>query len=349
MNKTLLVFVIYDSIENSVFSSQIMQLIRKKIKQERHVLLISFEKKTPSSQLINQKIPKISGLHESIFLKKLPFLGKMSMIPAIYQLKKVLKTLKNYEIIARGPHAGFICTKAIDFNQCSSFTIQARGLIAEEYRYAKQEEKNIIKRIIQKVRYIQFKNLEKTVYGKTHLLPHASIEAVSPALKNYIANNFAADKNNITIATEDIPQAHKSSKINQWHKIIRKKYNIPQKTTVYCYNGSIKPWQCPDMVVDFFVKQMEKNAHNFLLVLTQNKKQFEHLIQEKNIPQKNYLVTCVDHNDIYQYLAACDYGIIFRKKSMVNWVSRPTKALEYKAVGLEIIHNNTVDWIVHNS
>jgi hypothetical protein len=45
---------------------------------------------------------------------------------------------------------------------------------------------------------------------------------------------------------------------------------------------------------------------------------------------------------IYHYLAAADIGIIFRKPHIINWISRPTKILEYQAVGLKIIHNNTV-------
>lgn len=341
----MLIFVLYDSIENSVFSSQILQLIKKKVKQHQKILLISFEKQIPTTQLINQKIPKIIGL-KTIFLKKLPFFGTISLIPAVRQLKKQLQTLEDYEIIARGPHAGLICAHAIDsFIKCTSFTIQARGLVAEEYRYAKQHTKGLTK-MLHNFRYKQFQNLEKTVYSKVHLFPHTKIEAVSSALKEYLVKHFAAKEDNITIATEDIPEKIKSNKVAKLRLETRKQLNIPAKTIIYCYNGSIKPWQCPDMVVDFFTKKVKACDNNFLLVLTQNKNQFENLIRKKNISSDKYLITTVSHDEIYKHLAACDYGIIFRKKNIINWVSRPTKVLEYKAVGLHIIHNNTVEWLV---
>jgi len=34
--------------------------------------------------------------------------------------------------------------------------------------------------------------------------------------------------------------------------------------------------------------------------------------------------------------------MLFREQTIVNWTSRPTKLLEYQAVGLEVVHNNTV-------
>jgi len=51
---------------------------------------------------------------------------------------------------------------------------------------------------------------------------------------------------------------------------------------------------------------------------------------------------------LYVYLAAADYGLLFRHKDIINWVSRPTKMLEYQAVGLKIIHNNTIEWLSEN-
>ena len=64
------------------------------------------------------------------------------------------------------------------------------------------------------------------------------------------------------------------------------------------------------------------------------------------INKQNYIIKTVAYSEIYKYLSAADYGIIFREINVLNWISRPTKALEYEAVGLKIIHNNTVKWLV---
>jgi hypothetical protein len=57
------------------------------------------------------------------------------------------------------------------------------------------------------------------------------------------------------------------------------------------------------------------------------------------------VVRNVPHGMIYRYLAACDIGLIFREPHLINWTSRPTKVLEYQAAGLEIVHNNTIDFL----
>ena len=339
------VFVVYDSVENSVFAGQVVQLIQKKIKQNRQVLLISFEKNPHIDH--HKTIPNLANLKKIIF-RKIPFLGKTSLISAIYKVKNIIKPFTQYEIIARGPHAAWICANAIDFKKCRRFIVQARGLIAEEYRYTHGKEKNIIKKLIHHLRYKQYKNLEETVYRKIHVLPNAIIEAVSPALKQFVIQNFGVAKDNVTIATEDIPERIIPSKIAMWRLEIRKKLNIPKQSIVYCYNGSIKPWQCPQKTILFFKERYAKNKNSFLLILTQNKDQFEALIKQNNIKETSYLVKRIDYTAIYAYLSACDYGIIFREKDIINWVSRPTKVLEYRSVGLEIIHNNTIDWIIQN-
>jgi hypothetical protein len=38
--------------------------------------------------------------------------------------------------------------------------------------------------------------------------------------------------------------------------------------------------------------------------------------------------------------------MIMREANIVNWTSRPIKAIEYLKAGLEIIHNGTIQWIV---
>ncbi|MFC1841562.1 hypothetical protein ACFLYA_00655 [Candidatus Dependentiae bacterium] len=339
-NKTL-IFVLHDGIGNSVFEGQVLAPIEKKIKNNslEKAIFISFEKK-----LINYKKFKSKNIF-FIFLRKYPFLGELSLLPSIWALRKILKQYDNYQIIARGPIAGWLCAKTIDFKMCTHFTIQARGLLAEEYAYAHKDKKNMIKKLVHAIRSWQFKNLEKKIYSIASKLPKTNIEAVSCAMKAHLHKNFKAKISNITVATDDIPDKIEKNKVLQWRAEIRKDLHIAHNAHVYCYNGSVKPWQCPQMVVDFFSSKIKHNNKSFLLVLTQDTQQFEAIMQKANIPKHNYVIKRVAHHNIYNYLAAADYGIIFRKNNIVNWVARPTKILEYNAAGLEIIHNNTVGFL----
>ena len=88
---------------------------------------------------------------------------------------------------------------------------------------------------------------------------------------------------------------------------------------------------------------MRTDPESFLLILSQDKETFKVLL--KDVSQNNYKIISVPHVEVKKYLAACNYGLLFREKHIVNWVSRPTKALEYQAAKLEIIHNKTVNYI----
>lgn len=114
---------------------------------------------------------------------------------------------------------------------------------------------------------------------------------------------------------------------------------------VYCYNGSGKTWQCPQESILFFKQELEKNKNVFLLILSQDKEIFNHFVSHHQLPQHSYHIMHVPHHEVIHYLSACDTGILLRKPHLVNWVSRPTKALEYQAAGLTIVHNNTVAWL----
>jgi len=345
MKPPILIFVLYDGVSNSVFSGQVLQPLLERIKNnpDLSILLISFEKQLSSAQQIIKQIPPTKNL-TMVVLKKYPFLGANSMLPAVGKLKKILQAQPQHNLIARGPLAGWLCMRARNKKNSASLVVQARGLLAEEYRYMTEEEKNPLKRWWRWWQGQQFQKIERIVYGNKN--KNITIESVSPALKTYLVKTFGANPRHISIATQDLPRTYKPSQVALWKKEVRKHLHITNNTQVYCYNGSIKPWQCPEEVVSFFAQEYKKNKNRFLLVLTQNKQAFEQLLHNAPIPSHTYRVLTVTHNKVYQYLAGCDTGIIFRKRSIVNWVARPTKILEYRAVGLSIVHNNTIAWLV---
>lgn len=343
-----LIFVLYDSITNSVFDGQIAQplLKRQKNNPEQKIIIISFEKKNviDSCKAIINRYPSLTFR----VLSKNYFITRRSLAPATKQLGTILKTYESYSLIARGPMAGYVCLQAVQKTQCNHLTIQARGLLAEEYRYAKKSTTNFFLKMAQLWRAQQFAALELAVYKKqNHKLPIA-IEVVSKALEDYLITTYHADSTSIILACLDIPAKLMQRDIQEWRSSIRNKLGIAQSTTIYCYNGSLKPWQCPRETLTYFKQEQLKNKDSFLLILTQDKAEFEQLIFQEKLEKYCKIIT-LHHKDIYNYLAACDIGLVFREQSIVNWVSRPTKILEYQAVGLSIAHNNTIAMLCNNS
>lgn len=329
------IFVTYDGIENSVFQGQVLTPLLKQA--EAHpVHLVSFERAAPSTEFLKKT-------HLKLYLfKRLPFLGTLSMLHSIYQLKKLLRQYDAYELTARGPLAAYVCLGALDARRCRSLTIQARGLLAEEYAYTHSSNRTPLHRWWHTWRAQALKKIEHTVYGRKEYPVPTAIEVVSPALGEYLRSTYGTRQEFIQIARNDIPPLITPTQKISWRKEIRQLLDIDEHAVVYCYNGSVKAWQCPEMTVTFFKQEWEKNRNSVLLLLTQDQEPFIQLLAASSLPASSYRLLTVEHHQIYRYLAASDAGIIFRTASVINWVSRPTKALEYSAVGLAIVHNNTV-------
>jgi hypothetical protein len=367
-----LTVVVYDGISNSVFQSQVLApllaMLQASINLE--ITLISFERHQPSPESLLKAVPAHDRLHLMIARKQV-FLGAWSLYPAVWQFKRILQQIPCHHIITRGPLAGWIVCNALTkiIRQhpealqgatpdalLPSVTIQARGLCAEEYRYAHRQQLNPtshnpliwLKKLFYHWIYKQFNLVEKAVYGArqaTDALQAVTIESVSPALTNYLIQTFHANPERIVLATKDIPQPVDAALRMQWRLQMRKQLGIPESAYVYCYSGSYKPWQCADQTVADFVTRFAANPHAFLLVLTQDRTAFERVLHSYQLPNTSLTIVHAPANDLLRYLAAADAGYLFREADIINWVSRPTKMLEYQAVGLDIIHNKTVAWL----
>lgn len=347
-----LIFIAYDGIKNSVFQSQVLQPLLNDIEQNPNIQIsiVSFEKKIPSSAEVINLFKKHERLN-FIFLPKQPFFGKVSLFTAIHRFKKILRTKEIDRIIARGPLAGYVALIALlklkKFN--TPITIQARGLCAQEYRYAHQKNHFSIKKIIDTLIIKSLSKIEHYVYNaSTTKIFNLKIESVSPALKDYLIQTFGAEPAKIEIATKDIPKSIDKCQIVAWKSRTRDELGIPDDATVYCYSGSFKPWQCANETIESFAFQYFKDPKSFMLVLTQDQAPFKTALDKFKIPTQNYRILSVQPDELFRYLCAGDFGMLLRERDIINWVSRPTKMLEYQACGLKIVHNNTVAWLVKN-
>ena len=359
------IFVIYDGMNNSVFQSQVLAPFKKEAEQSNDkFLIISFENLQkdlpfkwfdtifnkvknhsprtavhPEYPTFREDVSKDDRNYEIKIIQftRLPFLGKFSLFLSQIKLRKFLKKIDtDYSLKARGPLAGWIALKA-QTNKCKNIIIQARGILVEEYEMAHPKAKNILVNTFNSWRKKQLRLIEKYVYSTS------KIEAVSTALIEYLNKNYGTDKNLTTLAKDDIPEKISAAQKTSWSNEIRKELNIPVDSYVYCYNGSAKAWQCPKETVNFFKEKLKENNNIFLLILSQDKNVFEKLLID--VDKTKYKILNVNNSEIMKYLSASNAGLIFRDKHIVNWVSRPTKALEYKAAHLDIIHNNTIDFM----
>ncbi len=341
---TSLVFVLYDGIEHSIFEGQVLDPLLKKLKKNRTltITLVSFERKFPSEK----KIQTLKNRHPRLSLKlfkKTFFLGWPSLAFGSWQLNRYLNPFKTYTLMARGPLAGVIAKNAFT-PTCRNIILQARGLLAEEHRFSHAKCSFLIHWLYE-LRTQQLTYWERKAY-KNKLNIGFTIQTVSNALKEHLAQQYNLSDNAFENAQlEDMPTVIIPAQRASLRSTFRSKLNIPDDHTVYVYNGSAKPWQCPHETVLFFKQQLKTNTKAFLLILTPDIKLFRKMCKRELLPATTYKIITVSHKNIFSYLCTADYGILLREKNTLNWVSRPTKYLEYKAVGLSIIHNHTVAFI----
>lgn len=338
-------FITYDGIDNSVFVSQVLMPLHAQIEKEilTDAHIISFEKDYRHVRYKAQSLQDRYHIPISI-MPRLPFLGSSSLWYSAQYLKNVLQTSSyTYDIIARGPLAAWISMAAIDPASCKKCTIQVRGLLSAEYRFANNDT------VIHRFRTWQYDCIEQYVYtAHTRQSEQYEItyQAVSSALKDYLHVTYDIPHTSITIAQHDIPTSISFQKRSLWRERMREQLNIPLSAIVYCYSGSAKKWQGIEHALQFFIDQYRKDTNAILLLLSYDIDICNHYITQFNIPQTAYRLCSVPHHEIYHYLATADVGLLFRDSHIINWVSRPTKALEYRAVGLTIVHNNTVHYLI---
>jgi len=361
------IVVIYDSITNSVFTSQVLNPLIAWLTQDkkRTAILISFEAIAITNHPTYAHI-----LHEKritlVIRKRIPFFGATSLWYAAYCIRTLVKQ-RSAHIIARGPFAGYACLRA---RITVPLRIQIRGLLWQEYeytcnQYAKTKpdkypvthtcQVTFAKRLeqygrsyMQKLKIYFYKRLEATLYA--HRDRNLTFEAVSPALRDYLMTTYTTlDPTTVGLAYDDIPQPVAHQKRKRWRIQVRAELGLPANAHVYCYNGSVKPWQFPDEFFTFCKDAIAPHADAHLLIISQDYQHCASLLVKTTIPTPRCHLISVAHDRIYEYLAAADTGLVFRDATLLNWVSRPTKLLEYQAVGLRILHNATIAWLAESA
>lgn len=117
---------------------------------------------------------------------------------------------------------------------------------------------------------------------------------------------------------------------------IRHELNFKDKFVIV-YLGIYAAWQCAEETIEFFqdIQSSEKKLH--LLVLTPDIATFTEILKAKQVSPEDYTIKTVLHDEVYQYLSACDLGILLRQNSIINLYASPTKFAEYLACGLPVI------------
>ena len=109
------------------------------------------------------------------------------------------------------------------------------------------------------------------------------------------------------------------------------------------YSGSSLKWQNPESMLTFFDKIYTISKKYRLVILSKEKLDFEFLVNEKFSHLKDYIyISSVSHLNVDYYYQRCKFGLIFRDFSRTNFVSCPTKLMEYAISELSILYTGYI-------
>ncbi len=364
--KSVCLWVISDGVENSVFESQVLRTIGRHLDSKRFgkVVVLAFQADISRAHQYLSELEVPDGV-EFVFCKRLPFFGTISLENCVEAASNQIFKIFPDVIYARGPISGYICIKALEAFKDDSYLrenkdrlpkliIQSRGLLTKEYEYVNRFSS--WNPFLFPVRWFIAKRLEyleKVSYSENSVgrLPYqVTIEAVTPALGDYLVEEFGASRSRISFAMDDFPTPLSKDEVKKNRDASRLALGLTPLSKVYCYAGSAKAWQCPEKTVKWFAEKLKENSDAYLLVISRDKDFFESLIEKVGIPPANYtVVTICNQKDFYKALCAADVGLLFREDHPINWVARPVKAMDYMACGLSIEHNSTVRWVIENA
>ncbi len=340
-----LIILLYDSVTNSVFESQVLKPYAALVRSGLYtsMTIISYENRDFfTKHQVQECTESIINAHDIPinvhFLERPSFFGIFSLHPLIKPLHQLLSSYPEHTLIARGPLSAYLAHHA-QSTTTQKITLQARGLLYEEYRLAHRHASVLLKPL-HYLRAYQYKKLEQYAYQQTNSIP-TTIETVSPALQHYLQTNYQPIVP-LTIAAHDTPAWLSAEERCVYRKKYRTLFTIDDQVPVYVYNGSLKPWQCPQETFCFFEDQWQQDKQSVLLFITQEKDVAQRLAQQYVFPTTAIRIIHLSHHEVVPALCAADYGLLFRKEHVINWTSRPTKLLEYQSAGLHIIHNNTI-------
>lgn len=115
---------------------------------------------------------------------------------------------------------------------------------------------------------------------------------------------------------------------------LRKENGIAVEDVVLVYSGSAAGWQSLDELFAGLSKVMQSHENIRLILLTP----MPSLAGTPLEPFSNRIILkWVSPEEVPEYLAMADYGLLLRSESQTNRVASPTKFAEYLASGLKVL------------
>ena len=298
-NKCLMYYITFNDIPSGIYQSQVIDVVKYLSSlSNTEVKLIAF---LPYSNFKENKKKIKAQLPQA---KVLPIWAGITRWRKVKPLLKLV-TKRSEVAICRGPIAAELALGSFH-----KVVYDARAAVkaeVEEFDVTENEQLGI-----------DFINAEKVA-----VLQSDYRIAVSNKLVEYWEKEYDYKENNHIV----IPCTLTSKAIGK----LPKNNNAIVKLV---YSGGIGPWQSFDLIAKLVRETLKSNEKVSVLFLTKETEAVINLIKEfPNRCERKWL----KHNEVYQALLSCDYGMLIRDQNITNQVASPVKFAEYLNAGLKVL------------
>ncbi len=244
----------------------------------------------------------------------------LPMVPTMKRWKKntvilawVSRLLRPSGIICRGPFATWMALRMRDRGLTKKVCFDGRGAYAaewEEYRIVDDD-----------ALIAQLRPLENEAVNKSDFRLAVSNALVAHWRERY---GYASDAHVVIPCTmgSDVRMSARKERTDNIVRLV--------------YSGSTAGWQSFDLLKGLLAQVLDAQPNVHLLFLS--KRDANNSALEAAYPGR-VVVKWLDHAQVGQALATCDYGIMVRERTITNQVASPTKFAEYLSNGLRVITN----------
>tara|TARA_Y100000590_G_scaffold457581_1_gene610506 strand:+ start:1166 stop:2305 length:1140 start_codon:yes stop_codon:yes gene_type:complete len=308
--KKNILYISYDSIEDSISKSQIIPLL-KDLSKIYEISLISFEKKK-----IHKKIKFIKTWNQIEYKQNL--ISKLFSIINCFFLSLSITKQKKIKVIHCRSYLPALIAYLVKKRLKVKYIFDIRGLWFNEKYDAK---------LINKFFFNILKIIEKKLYQNSDHIITLSLKSIK-----YISNEFKIKKNKINYV----------SCFTDSKKFYKSRANI-KDNIIFGYFGNVKLSYNFNKVLNFF-NTFNKINKNWRLIFANNdlnKKEKKNIFKSFKYKNKVFIVNSNFEtiNKIYEKI---NIGIYFLKEDFSKIASCPTKLGEMLSCGIPVITNKGI-------
>ena len=330
-----IVYINGTPLSDSVFTSHIYTYLNQLRKRDIPFSVISLTEDAASSEKLCQEnrdlLRKISDAPVVFEPQPSPTQGPRRLLQSMRRaLSRSAQSSKQVIFHANSYLTGYLLLKALGTKRQSSVLVDFKGILPQECLY--YDPVNFPMRF---GRYLFALHMEKYICKNAD-----GITVVSNKFKKWVQKNRGFGTKPIWVIPScvDIQKFYFDPSIRTQ---TRKELQLGDSPTVgYC--GSLRSWQLPDTMFQFFQILYRKRKDTRFLFLSHFVEEAKNRFRSSGIPEISYVATSASGERLARLLMACDAGVLFRKRDIVNIVASPTKFGEYMRCGLGVFATQSI-------